>query len=270
MIGTTNTTVELPSVYVISGEEITRFCYLTGDTNKAHQGDRAAVPAFFLKFLAKRMYDAIPESIDRTVSYHKSHFRGVIRRDEPFIIFPIKEEKLSDGKTVFEYNIKKDLNRTDIKEEDKIVGNGEIHYTTIPAQPGRVRYDSHGQPAKKEPVIVKLYDSQVQGVQEVLRLSQDSDLAARLATAVSLSSKALLALFDEQSGRQPYFGSQKLFVYDNIEDKLKDEFALNVRTEESAGKVRAPPVHIRGEGKNGNRIFDLTATIFYFDGTPTA
>jgi hypothetical protein len=245
----------------VRGEDIYTFCRLTGDTNKAHEGDQAALPAFYINWLVKRAYDS------QNSAYHFSklsnNFRKVIRRDEPFIISQLDSVK-TDGAIEHRFEIQKD---------SEVVADGTVEYreNLDPFQP--TRFETRGDANLGHQRTYPLTNEQVNAVSETIGLGSNYS-GARLATIVSRTSHALLnlpsrELFETPDGREkhPYFGSHKLQVHDGLEQALEaKDFTLHVRPDQK--KSRVQQVYIRGTA--GERpIFDLAVTIFYFDSNPT-
>ncbi len=244
--------------HFVEGDDISKFCYLTGDKNKAHQGDLAVVPAFMLDFYAKRASDEHPQREGLQFITLNTHFHDIIRKGEKFKISHAGIGT-NDGNMVCYFEIRK------IGDEDpakKPVAAVEVEYGKMLPSPAAVRYDNRGNPSTQKTHSYTLDLNQLQEVKEVLKLPRTADLESRLITAVSLSANALLAGFDESSGKQPFFGGHKLTVYDGFDAALAEsEILLTVRADKKP--QNAPPVYVRGESKNGRRIFDLQATIFY-------
>lgn len=256
------TTVELPPVHVVHGDDIYRFCKITGDTNKAHEGDKAAVPAFYIDFLVKRLYD----EKDSSYQFSRLHnnFREVLRREEPFVLMPLKKEATAPG--VLEYSFA-------IRKDDKDIADGTIEYRLKPEQFQPSRFDKHGDIALAHKRAYQMETGQANEVAQIIGLGY-SQFAAGLALAASRTSHALLnlpgrELFEDASGKEkhPFFGSHKLHIYEGLEEALREPtFSLEVRPDKK--KSKAQLVYIRGEAKN-KPIFDLAVTIFYFDSLPT-
>ncbi len=256
------TTVELPPVHVVHGDDIYRFCRITGDTNKAHEGDKAAVPAFYIDFLVKRFYD----SQETGYQFSKLHnnFREVLRREEPFVLMPLKKETTAPGVLEFSYSIRKD---------DKDIADGTIEYRKNPEPFAPSRFDKHGDITLAHKRAYQMDLGQANEAGQIIGLGYNP-LAASLVLAASRTSHALLnlpgrELFEDASGKEkhPFFGSHKLHVYEGLEEALAEPaFSLEVRPDKK--KSKAQQVYIRGEAKN-KPIFDLAVTIFYFDSLPT-
>ncbi|MGH9879178.1 MAG: hypothetical protein ACRD5H_16230 [Nitrososphaerales archaeon] len=265
MVNATSTTVEIPSVRIVTAEDIYKFCKLTGDTNKAHEGDRAAVPAFYIDWVVKNTFD-VSQSPDYVFSRLDANFREVIRRDEPFCVVP-KVTKTSDGVIQHEFQV--------IKGE-VLVADGTIEYRVQREQPRRTHYDRQNLAVESRHGYT-MDQIVTGGVKQTLNLGSDS--AAKLAAAISRTSNALLNTpkpedqIPEQS-KIPFYGAHKLQVYPGVEEALAQQnFSIQVRPGDKRRGVDV--VYVRGMSLRGKEeavvekpFFDLTAIIFYLE--PTA
>jgi hypothetical protein len=261
MVNSTDTTVEIPRVYVVSGEEISRFCKLTGDTNKAHEGDQAALPAFYIHFLAMRAFGLNPYSSGLNYSDSQMKFRQIIRRDEPFTIeHPVGVITTPEG-AAYDF---------DIKKGDVSTAEGSsIRFASQLPEPQTNRFDTRGDRSVEHSHPYTMSAALIGGVRNLLGFGKD-DLSARLAAAVSCSSGTLLELGQRMHvpGKHPYFGSHQLQVYKGLEEALQDDhFKIQVRPDQKRSKSQS--VYVRGVTSQDKRIFDLAVTIFYLDGPST-
>ena len=282
MVSATGTTVEIPRVRIVTADDIYRFCDLTGDKNKAHkeerEGDIAAVPAFYIDWLVKTVFDP-SQSPEYVFSGLDANFRQVLRRGEPFCIVPISSTP-SAGIIKHEFQVVKG---------EILVADGTIEYRLQREQPRRTHYDRQN-PAVERREPYEMDQKVTEGVGQTLGIG--SGFAAKLATAVSRTSNALLKTrpeddTPEQNRPIPFYGAHKLQVYGGIEEALAQQnFSIQVRPEE---KRKVDRVYVRGmsvpdkketvpgqaetekkpeAAAQGKPFFDLTAIIFYLQ--PTA
>ncbi len=258
MVNSTGTTVEIPRVRIVTAEDIYKFCKLTGDTNKAHEGDKAAVPAFYIDWVVKNTFD-VSQNPEYQFSRLDANFREVIRRDELFCIVP-KAATTSDGVIQHDFQVLKG---------EVLVADGTIEYRVQSEQPRRTHYDRQN-PAVESRHVYTMDQIVTEGVKQTLNLGINS--AAKLAAAVSRTSNALLKIrpeddMSEQNKPIPFYGAHKLQVYSGAEEALAQQnFSIQIRPGDKRRGVDV--VYVRGMSAQDKPFFDLNAIIFYLQ--PTA
>jgi hypothetical protein len=269
MVGTDNTTLQIPRVYTVSAEQIYLFCKTTQDDNKVHQGENPVVPGFYLDFLIKHHFDTQARKINPTMKFTglDAKFRAIICKDEPFYIKE-QEAQINEGTVRYKMSIiKPGVVMPDGKAADVEAVEGNVEYGVAANSPLFAKLNSKILPYTKAGRNYLLDDKVIESVMTSLGNVQRD----KTATIVSATSHALQTdkesydvLFNETllGNKYPFFAKHDLTIYSGLDD-LPTGAEFTVYNKFGEARKGLHPAYVRGTNSQGMPLFDLTCTIMF-------
>ncbi len=251
-----DSTLESPDVCVATEDDITKFCTVTGDDNKVHQGPNPIVPGFWIDFKAKNKFDAKARAKDVQLNLAglDIKFREVVYKDQPFS-FEYQELPSPEGTLVYKVRAIR---------EGVLVAEGMMRYSRQLEKPEQAKLDRRIMPYKSPGRVFAFSEEYFDGVAEALKIDRQDKIAG----AVSRVSNVLQNDQESQSilqdaGREnkyPYFARHDLTIYEGANQALETG-GIIIHIRKAEPKLGQYPVYVRGIDINRKPIFDLVATI---------
>jgi len=241
---------------LITSEDIRLFCKITGDENKAHQGNNPVVPGFMIDFLAKSHFDEIAKrkNPDLNFSGLNIKFKERLHNNQPYEFE--HTENFKDDSSDYEINM---------TSEGVLIAKGAMHYRLNRPSPEKLELYSQTTTGNKTGRVYLLTQKYFENVCSALRIPFE-----RMAGAVSRTSHALQndnesqdIIFGEASNsRQPFFARHELNVFSTTEQAL-DENNMLIYIRKKGERKGTHYVSVQGASGEGKPIFDLTAAISF-------